>query len=422
MLQAASIDEDLIAGDVVVADGRKDFVEAIKEVASGALSARLLEVLCCSGCIMGPGIGSDFPLFARRSLVSSYVRQTAELDNASQRRKWMQRFGGLDLTRTFAPKALDIHKPSEERITAILHRMGKYETSDELNCGACGYDSCREHAIAIATGFAESETCLPYTIEQLKKTLEELAESKEELADMHVALIQSEKLASMGQLAAAVAHEINNPLGVVMMYAHLLTDESKDDPKLCEDLHIIAEQTQRCKKIVAGLLDFARQNKVIRQSIDVLELIRRCLRTMPPPQGVEVTLLDEMADSTADWDADQMLQVLINLIGNAYEAMPRGGKLTLRVWDQNGRVRISVSDTGIGIPKEHLAKIFEPFFTTKLIGKGTGLGLSVSYGIIKMHYGDIEVTSNTDASVGPVGTVFTIAVPRRNPKEQGTKA
>jgi len=417
MLQAASIDEDLMTGDVVAADGRQDFVEAVKEFSSGALDARLLEVLCCSGCIMGPGIGGDLPLFRRRSLVGRYVRQRAAADGEAKHQQWMEQFETVDLKRTFAPKPLHIDYPSEESVTRILRRMGKYTVSDELNCGACGYDSCREHAKAIEMGLAESETCLPHTIEQLKMTLQELARSKEELAGMQAALIQSEKLASMGQLAAAIAHEINNPLGVVLMYAHLLRDESKENARLSEDLQMIAEQTERCKKIVSGLLDFARQNKMARQPTDVNALVKRCLQVMAPPPGVTVDMREEMADPIADLDGDQMTQVLTNLVSNAYEAMPRGGALSVRTWSGDGFVYISLADTGVGVSKENLGKIFEPFFTTKQIGKGTGLGLAVSYGIIKMHHGDIRVESNDDATRGPTGSVFTVVVPQGDPKE-----
>lgn len=390
MLQAARIDEDLMTGDVVAADGRRDFIEAVKEFASRALDARLLEVLCCSGCIMGPGIGGDRPLFSRRSLVGRYVRQRATLDDELQIHKWMVRYGHIDLTRTFSVKTLDIPIPSEQRIVAILHSMDKFKANDELNCWACGYDSCREHAIAIEMGLAESETCLPHTIEQLKSTLRELARSKEELADVHAALIQSEKLASMGTLAAAIAHEINNPLGVVMMYAHLLHDETRDNPELSRDLKMIAEQTQRCKKIVSGLLDFAHQNNMARQPARIDTPVARCMQNLPPPKGIAVNVRNDLTDPEADLDADQILQVLINVVGNAYEAMPWGGALDIRMWNRDGHVHIAIADNGSGIPKKNLGKIFEPFFTTKQIGKGTGLGLSVSYGIIKMHRGDIR--------------------------------
>ncbi len=417
MLQVADIAEDLLAGEVVAADGRKDFIEAIKEFESGALDARLLEVLCCSGCIMGPGIDSDLPLFSRRSLVSGYVRKRTASTDPAEWRSWMDVYRRIDLNRTFVARKLNVREPSEESIGRVLARMGKFQPKDELNCGACGYDSCREHARAIELGLAESEMCLPYTIEQLRKTLKELALSKEELATLHAALVQSEKLASMGQLAAAVAHEINNPLGVVLMYAHLLYDESRNDSKLSDDLKMIAEQTERCKKIVAGLLDFARQNKVVRQPTDVNELLHRCMRIMPPPDTVTVVVRTEAEDPMAELDPDQINQILINLVNNGYEAMPNGGTLTVGTHGDEHFVRFVVSDTGMGISEQNLNKVFEPFFTTKQLSKGTGLGLAVTYGIVKMHRGDIQIESNADPSRGPTGATFRVILPRTDIKE-----
>jgi signal transduction histidine kinase len=112
-------------------------------------------------------------------------------------------------------------------------------------------------------------------------------------------------------------------------------------------------------------------------------------------------------------DGDQITQVLTNLLTNAYAAMPQGGRLSILIRSEGTAVRFTVSDSGIGIPRENLTKVFEPFFTTKQLGKGTGLGLAVTYGIVKMHRGDIEVKSNADATAGPTGTTFTVTLPRR---------
>ncbi len=412
LLQAADIQEDLMSGNVVAAEGRSSFVEAIREFEVGALDARLLEVLCCNGCIMGAGMSTDAPLFRRRSRVSHYVRQrTAALDQ-QQWHEQMVRFRGLDLSRTYAPNDQRIPVPSGAELEAILRRMGKSRPEQELNCGACGYDTCREHAIAIYKGLAESEMCLPYTIDQLKTTVHDLALSHEKLASAREALMQSEKLASMGQLAAGVAHEVNNPLGVILMYSHILLEESKKDSEFHEDLKMIAEQADRCKKIVGGLLNFARENRVVLQPTDVVDLIERSLRSVPAPENVEVRLEPKAEDFQAGLDADQMMQVLVNLFSNAYAAMPNGGILTVGISAEDACVRISVSDTGVGIPQENLTKIFEPFFTTKSMGIGTGLGLAVTYGIVKMHRGDIRVESNADPSAGPTGTTFHLTLPR----------
>jgi signal transduction histidine kinase/iron only hydrogenase large subunit-like protein len=414
ILQAAGISEDLMAGEVVAADGRANFVEAVKELESGALDARMLEVLCCSGCIMGPGIQNDLPLFRRRSLVSRYVRTRSAAMDHQKARKWAAQFADLDLSRRFLPRENPMGLPGEDEVVAMLHRMGKFLPTDELNCGACGYETCRDHAEAIVMGLAESEMCLPYTIEQLRKTLAELDHSRRELAGVQAALIQSEKLASMGQLSAAIAHEINNPLGVVLMYTHMLHDECPADSEMREDLKTIAEQTDRCKKIVAGLLNFARQNKVMHQPVDINDLVSSCLKTMPPPEGISVSFMPGMDDPVAEIDADQITQVLVNLISNAYEAMSaaKGNQLRIATSGTADTISFTISDTGIGILPENHARIFDPFFTTKQVGKGTGLGLAVSYGIIKMHRGDIQMTSNADTAAGPTGTTFTITLPR----------
>ncbi len=419
LLQAAEIREDLLAGDVVVADGREDFVDALKEFASGGLDARLLEVLACNGCIMGPGVSNNDPLFCRRSRVTQHVRdRLAEID-MKQWREDMARMADLDLSRVFAADDHRIPLPSHEDLARIMTAMGKFKLEDELNCGACGYDTCREHAVAIFKGLAESEMCLPYAIEQLRTTVQDLAVSNDELARTQEALMQSEKLASMGQLAAGIAHELNNPLGVVLMYAHLLRDEKGQEEELRDDLNLITEQADRCKKIVSGLLHFARQNKVTLEVTDVRTLVEQSLRTLSIPDSVRVDVRHDVDDPIISLDHDQIMQVLTNLMTNALGAMPEGGVLTVRSESDGERVRLSVGDTGTGIPKGNLSKVFEPFFTTKEIGKGTGLGLAVAYGIVKMHSGDIRVESNADPNAGPTGTTFTVTLPRRMEKTAG---
>jgi signal transduction histidine kinase len=417
LLQSADIHEDLITGEVVAAEGRTNFVGAIKEFQSGDLDAKLLEVLCCNGCIMGAGMSTDAPLFSRRSQVSRYVRERMDAEGQNLGTDRLEEFDDLDLTRTYTPSDQRLEVPFEEEIRMIMARMGKTTPEDELNCGACGYDTCREHAIAIFKGLAENEMCLPNTIERLRSTIDELANSNNELASVQEALMQSEKLASMGQLAAGIAHEVNNPLGVVLMYAHLLLDEYKDDSTMQADLSMIAEQADRCKKIVAGLLHFARQNKVLLQTVNLRQLIERGIKSVTIPENIKVVAEDTLKTPIIEVDPDQILQVLTNLISNSIAAMPDGGTMTISTSRDKDRIKLVVSDTGVGIIKENLKKIFEPFFTTKQIGKGTGLGLAVTYGIVKMHRGDISVESNADRCEGPTGTTFTVTLPWRETTE-----
>jgi signal transduction histidine kinase len=216
----------------------------------------------------------------------------------------------------------------------------------------------------------------------------------------------------MGQLAAGIAHEVNNPLGVVLMYAHMLLKESDPQSNVREDLQMIVEQADRCKKIVAGLLNFARQNKVVRYPASLRDLVERALKTVIIPGSIAVQVEQSAEDDTAELDRDQVIQVLTNLLSNAVAAMENGGRLTIRIGGDAGRVSVAVRDTGIGIPEQNLGKIFEPFFTTKQIGRGTGLGLAVTYGLVKMHKGDIRVQSNADPSAGPTGSTFTVTLPR----------
>ncbi len=409
MLQAADIREDLVRGDVVSAEGRSTFIETIKEYSKGDMDVRLLEILCCDGCIMGSGMGCDTALFRRRATVSQYVRERIKKLDHQEWQRNMERFGALNLYRTYEADDQRLPNPTKEEIRAILADLGKVSLEDELNCGACGYETCVEHAVAIFKGLAENQMCLPNTIEQLNRAIDNLAVSNGELAKAQEALVQSEKLASMGQLAAGIAHELNNPLGIVLMYSHLLLEEGENGDS--EDIKMITEQAERCKSIVSGLLHFARQNKVNRQPVDARDIIRRSLRSVAVPGNITVHVREELDDPIIDVDQDQIIQVLTNLITNGCAAMQEGGGLDIEICRVDHKVIFTIKDTGMGIPENNLKKIFEPFFTTKEIGKGTGLGLAVSHGIVKMHSGDIQVDSNADPAKGPTGTRFTVSLP-----------
>jgi signal transduction histidine kinase len=255
--------------------------------------------------------------------------------------------------------------------------------------------------------------CLPYTIEKLHKSVKDLALSNEKLSSMKQALKQSEKLAHMGQLSAGIAHELNNPLGVVIMYSNILLDECKPDDPVREDLKLVVEQAGRCKKIVAGLLNFARKNQVNHQMVSIHDLVNHSLESVIVPDRVKVKIIDKTTNPDAMLDFEQMMQVLTNLFKNAIDAMPGEGEINILLEDTLSDVTIAVADNGTGIKEMDRAKIFEPFFTTKGLGHGTGLGLATAYGIVKMHKGQITVESNTDPGKGPTGTKFKIILPRR---------
>ncbi|MBN1572814.1 MAG: DUF4118 domain-containing protein [Deltaproteobacteria bacterium] len=245
---------------------------------------------------------------------------------------------------------------------------------------------------------------------------EKIEKANEDLRRSEKALVEAEKLASLGQLAAGIAHEINNPLGVVLMYAHLLQDEAPDEG-VREDSRIIVEQADRCKKIVSDLLQFARKNKVLLKPENLYEIAAHCLELTDFPDNIEASVECNCDDPVAEVDDDQIVQLITNIVSNAVDAMPEGGKLTVSVEGDENDVRLAIKDTGVGIEADKVGKIFEPFYTTKQIGKGTGLGLSVSHGIIKMHRGRITVKSNADKESGPTGTEFTIHIPRKGVRE-----
>ena len=242
------------------------------------------------------------------------------------------------------------------------------------------------------------------------KTLEHKVEKRtEELREAENQLFQSEKLASLGKLAAGVAHEINSPLTGVLTYSSLLLKEKKDKDPEKEDLEVIVNETNRCKKIVKGLLDFARQTEPDKAISDINEVIEKSIDLISHQASMQSIKIEKKIKPKIPRimiDKGQIQQVFINILLNAIEAMPHGGTLSISSGIEGQMVTVGFTDTGAGIPEENMRKIFDPFFTTKKQGRGTGLGLSVSYGIIERHRGRLEVKSQ----VGK-GTTFTIKLP-----------
>jgi len=239
-------------------------------------------------------------------------------------------------------------------------------------------------------------------------------------------LVQKEKLASVGQLAAGVAHEINNPLGSILLLADVMHNETSEDDPRREDLNMITEQARRCKGIVFDLLSFARENRVMAQQTDVNQLVEAVVAEQTEAEGrrtieyenIYVALDLEPRLPIIQADPDQLRQCLLNLMSNAVDAMESGGTLTVstRVPDPH-HIELVISDTGEGMSDEVMSQLFTPFFTTKPPGKGTGLGLSIIYGIVKMHRGDIQVQSTLGS-----GTTFRIVLPIRLPDASRAQA
>jgi signal transduction histidine kinase/DNA-binding response OmpR family regulator len=252
---------------------------------------------------------------------------------------------------------------------------------------------------------------------QLKEFSEELEhrveERTRELREAQGQLIQSEKLASVGKLAAGVAHEINNPIGVILGFAQVLLKRTPEDDPMHRPLSVIEREGVRCKNIVQDLLDFARQNKPAPRRLNVNGVIEAAVNLMEHQANSErVTVIKGYAPDLPDVIADenQLQQVFFNIVLNAYQAMPEGGQLRITSRVVGNEVQAIFDDSGTGIPQENMRHVFDPFFTTKEVGQGTGLGLSVSYGIVQQHGGTIEVSS-----VNGSGATFIVKLPAVEP-------
>ncbi|MFP4459789.1 MAG: [Fe-Fe] hydrogenase large subunit C-terminal domain-containing protein [Candidatus Zixiibacteriota bacterium] len=410
LLKTAQIDNDLESNDVLVAEGKDRIMSVLKSLQDGEIEPRFLDLLFCEGCVNGPFAPTYEKKYSNRDNVLKFYRKRMENFDKEKWQEWMDYFDDLDLRRIFSENPERLPQPSEEQIQNKLYDMGKKSDVDILNCGACGYPTCREHAIAVIQGLAESEMCLPYTVERLEDAVDEIKTSHNKLRDAQQQLLQNEKMAAMGQLAAGVAHEVNNPLGTILLYAHMLLEEMDDKDQKADDLKQIIDETNRCKCIVSDLLNFSRENRLALKEIDVNDFIVDVLKPFeenPDYKGIKFRMeLEKLPGLSVD--PDQIRQVLINVIQNAIDAIGQMGTLTVRTGrtDDGSRAVIEISDTGEGIPDDVKAKIFTPFFTTKDLGKGTGLGLSIAYGILKMHRGSIRAESE----IGE-GTSIIIEIP-----------
>lgn len=232
-------------------------------------------------------------------------------------------------------------------------------------------------------------------------------------AESETRLIQSEKQASVGKLAAGVAHEINNPLTAVLTFTHLILRRKDLAEEVRSDLETVAAQTERVRGIVKSLLDFSRQTEISPESMDINNLIKDSIGLMNNQALIKDVHLSFEGDDdlpTLTLDRNQFQSVLINMIINALDATPSAGKIEIQTnkadHDDESGVEIRITDNGSGIAPEHMDQLFDPFFTTKAVGKGTGLGLAVSAGIIQRHGGTIDVKSKLES-----GTIFTIWLP-----------
>ena len=396
LLEATGLSDAIIQNEVISAHGRDYVVKILREIAQGDISPKFVNIYFCHGCIDGPVIDNDLSTFRRKELVAAYAAKEV---NPAQTQRDLEEYSGIDLRRTFSAQSTRLPTPSDEEVQDILNRMNKARPENQFNCGSCGYRSCKELATAVCQNLAEVNMCWPYVVQQLKDTQE--------------GLIQAEKLTSLGQLAASIAHEVNNPLAGVLVYTQLLTKKIEGDKFSKEAalgyLSKMDAELTRSTKLIRNLLDFARQSAPSLREVDINEVVGRALDLAAhSAQLAHVQVVKEFDSSLPKImaDFDQLQQVCVNLIVNAIQAMPKGGTLTLRTGAQSGQLRVEVQDTGCGIPSENMHKLFTPFFTTKKEVKGMGLGLAVSHGIIQRHKGKVEVKSKEGE-----GTTFTVYLP-----------
>jgi two-component system, NtrC family, sensor kinase len=245
-------------------------------------------------------------------------------------------------------------------------------------------------------------------LEEWGGTLEEKVQKRtEELVTVQAQMAQSAKMASLGRLAAGVAHEINNPLGGILTFSMLALEDCDEKHPLRQNLEIIVKQTLRCRETVKGLLDFARQSSQAASNTDINSVVEKTLSLLEGQsmfQNIRTVRKFDPELPAGFIDAGQLQQVVVNIVLNAVDAMEQSGTLTVETLpDGDGReVLLRISDTGPGIPDDVLPYIFEPFFTTKKVGHGTGLGLSIVHGIVTRVGGKVEVHST------PGGATFTV--------------
>ncbi len=444
LLRAAGFDVDILQNHVMVTEGKDRVLPALKELADGKSKARVLDVLFCEGCINGPKMTNAMSVFARKEMLTDHINAQNRAMASRDILETLADFETTDLGRGFAEQAVVLPQPTEDQIQATLRLMRKYGPADQLNCGSCGYPSCRDKAVAVWQGFAEPSMCLPYLVEELESTLGELQRSHQATQDK---LVQTERLASMGQISAGVAHEINNPLSTILLYSHMLLKAHREGDPESEDIQMIVSEATRCRSIMRGLLDFARQSRVVKAPTDLGQIIRGLTDTMnmkladvpggfvadahgngAGPGAPPVTVRAEIDPSLplVTVDGEQIRQMIVNLVQNGVDAVAQRVNAEKSTGDKSaglcpvpGEVIVSaalstardtvllrVSDNGVGMPDDVAKNIFTPFYTTKQLGQGTGMGLSIVYGVVKMHAGEITV----DSAVGK-GTTFLVRIP-----------
>lgn len=415
MSKCAGFDQDLLNLDYVVEAGAEEVIRAVKQLQEGKIRSRFLDLLFCQGCINGPVTDKKISGPSRKQIVVDYIT-SQDKTRPADKKDGLKALYSLNFTRTFPPRDVSVPDPSDAEIEAILVQLGKTYPDQNLDCGACGYSSCWEKAKAVVQGLAEMEMCHHYLLEsqqslysRLEKSHQQLKSSHEELERAQRQLIQTEKMASLGQLAAGVAHELNNPIGTIMMFSRILQREMGQNEKWQKDITLVVQEADRAANIIKDLLSFAKETKIRPGQVNINQVIEEALSLLVKQalfHNIDVVVhLDRTLPKTFA-DPDLLKQVFFNIILNGAQAMDGNGTLTITSQNIDGgkKIEIRIQDTGKGIPEKHIPKLFDPFFTTK--EKGTGLGLALVYSIVSKHTGSISVESQLGR-----GATFIILLP-----------
>lgn len=309
---------------------------------------------------------------------------------------------GYLLAQHIARPILQLRSMSQAVAGGDLDRTSGLKRTDEIGELADAFD-----IMTLRLRERTEETARLY--KEAVQRAKELAEMNARLQATQAQLVQSEKLASVGQLTAGIVHDVKNPLAVIKGLAEELAEEGDLDEFAVDGLKTIRDSASKANTIVSDLLKFARQSTPELQTRDMgatLESVFRLTEYLIRKGNVTLVPDLPLTSVMATYDAQQIEQVLINLVTNAVQAMPEGGTLDVSLKEHDDSLVITMRDSGVGIPEENIVRIFDPFFTTKPEGEGTGLGLSVSYGIVSRHRGVIEVESE----VG-IGTTFIVTLP-----------
>ncbi len=402
LAKIAGLSDDILKNEVISANGSEAVSKILNEFALGEINAKLINLYFCHGCVGGPVIDNDLSIYRREELVARYALKGS---NPEQTERDLKKYGDIDLSRQFITQNVRLASPGDQEIEEVLRKMNRINPEEQFNCGACGYSTCHELAVAVSEGLAEIEMCWPYLHKHMQETQD--------------GLIQAEKMTSLGQLAASVAHEINNPLSGVLIYTQLMAKKLKSDnfaPDVALDyLSKMETELNRSTKLVRSLLDFSRQSVPEFWEVDINEIVDRSYDLgIHSAEMQNVQVLKELSPKLPKIVADfgQIQQVCTNLIMNAIQAMPAGGILTIRTLQEGEQVLVEVIDTGVGISPDNMKKIFTPFFTTKKDQKGVGLGLAISYGIVQRHHGKIEILTKEGE-----GTTFKVYLPVNHEEE-----